>query len=59
MPPYTLHTLIGALIRIGLLFALVFMFMAENAEARPNTTPPSAHTHSVTGAVGTQTRAKI
>lgn len=40
MPSNPLHTLIGTLIRIGLLFALVMMFIAEQTEARPGPPPP-------------------
>ena len=34
MSPRVFHSLVGALIRIGLLLALVIMLMAENAQAQ-------------------------
>lgn len=35
MSPRVFHALVAALIRIGLLLALVIMLMAENAQAQP------------------------
>lgn len=35
MSPRVFHALVAALIRVGLLLALVIMLMAENAQAQP------------------------
>lgn len=43
MSPDAFRALIGTLFRIGLLFALVMMFIAERAEARPGP-PPGGNT---------------
>jgi hypothetical protein len=48
MSSRALHSLIGAVIRIGLLLALVVMFMAERSQAQPT---DFQHSCSPTGAV--------
>jgi hypothetical protein len=47
MSPRASNTLVAALIRIGLLLALVIMLMAENAQAQHNVIAcsPSGHAH--------------
>lgn len=42
MSPRVFHALVTALIRIGLLLALVIMLMAENAQAQPILRPAAA-----------------
>jgi|GEM_PF-4175678 len=42
MSPRVFHALVTALIRIGLLLALVIMLMAENAQAQPVLRPAAA-----------------
>jgi type III secretory pathway component EscT len=47
MTPRASHSLVAALIRIGLLLALVIMLMAENAQAQRNAQPMNTQRVSV------------
>jgi hypothetical protein len=51
MSPRVFHALVTALIRIGLLLALVIMLMAENAQAQPVLRPAAAFAAAVPCAI--------
>jgi hypothetical protein len=58
MTPRVFHSLVAALIRIGLLLALVIMLMAENAQAQPFSAQPVI-SQSVCGFAGRISQRKL